>query len=60
MAMACPAHRADELLKEQKQLSKAEADIDQGWSRLRDQQDLLSELQRTGRETGGPSASCSS
>jgi hypothetical protein len=51
MAMAYTAHRADELLEEQKQLSKAELDIEQGWSRLRNQQDLFSELQRTGRDT---------
>jgi septal ring factor EnvC (AmiA/AmiB activator) len=53
--MAYPAHRADELLEEQKQLAKAEADIEQGWHRLRGQQDLFSELQRTGsdcREAG--------
>jgi hypothetical protein len=53
MAMAYQANRTDELLEEQKQLSKAEEDIEQGWSRLRNQQDLLSELQRTGsRNTG--------
>jgi hypothetical protein len=49
--MVYPAHRADELLKEKKLLSKAEEDIEQGWSRLRGQQDLFSELQRTGRNT---------
>jgi septal ring factor EnvC (AmiA/AmiB activator) len=49
--MATPAHRADELLQEQQQLSKAETDIEQGWSRLRNQQDLFSELQRSGKDT---------
>ena len=43
--------RTEELLFEQKQLSKADADIEQGWSRLRNQQDLLFQLQSTGRDT---------
>jgi hypothetical protein len=46
-----PENRAEQLLSEQKLLSKAETDIEQGWTRLRNQQDLLSELQRGGRET---------
>jgi predicted transcriptional regulator len=51
MAMLLKANRAEELHSEQNQLSKAETDIEQGWSRLRNQQDLFSELQRTGRDT---------
>jgi predicted transcriptional regulator len=46
-----PDNRTEELLSEQKLLSKAETDIEQGWTRLRKQQDLLSELQRGGRDT---------
>ena len=50
-SMPHPENRAEELLSEQKLLSKAETDIEQGWTRLRNQQDLLSELQRGGRDT---------
>jgi hypothetical protein len=46
-----PAERAQELLNEQNQLAKAEVDIEQGWSRLRNLQDLLSERQSTGRDS---------
>jgi hypothetical protein len=46
-----PAERARELLNEQDLLVKAELDIEQGWGRLRNQQDLLVELQGTGRDT---------
>jgi hypothetical protein len=49
--MAYPARRADELINEKTLLSKAELDIEQGWTRLRGQQDLFSELQRSGRDT---------
>lgn len=48
-----PADRAQELLSEQNQLAKAELDIEQGWARLRNQQDLLSGLQNAGRDTTG-------
>jgi glutathionylspermidine synthase len=49
--MRHPADRAQELLNEQNQLSKAEMDIEQGWSRLRNQQDLVADLQSAGRDT---------
>jgi hypothetical protein len=45
------ANTVEQLLDEQKLLLKAEDDIEQGWSRLRDQQDLVSERQRTGSDT---------
>jgi hypothetical protein len=51
MANATQATRADELLSEQRLLSKAEVDIEQGWNRLRNQQDLLSWLQTAGHDT---------
>lgn len=44
-------HSAEELRLEQRLLSKAEVDIEQGWSRLRDQQELLEWLQATGGDT---------
>ena len=47
-----PADRARELLNEQNLLVKAELDIEQGWVRLRNQQDLLSGLQNAGKNTG--------
>jgi hypothetical protein len=45
------ANTVEQLLDEQKLLLKAEDDIEQGWSRLRNQQDLVSERQRTGSDT---------
>jgi hypothetical protein len=51
MANAYQATQAQEFLSEQRLLSKAEADIEQGWKRLRNQQDLLSRLQTTGHDT---------
>jgi hypothetical protein len=45
------ANPAEQLHVEQQLLSKADSDIEQGWTRLRDQEDLLSWLQATGRDT---------
>lgn len=45
------ANTVEQLRNEQKLLLKAEDDIEQGWSRLRNQQDLVSERQRTGNDT---------
>ena len=44
-------NRTEELRAEQNLLAKAEVDIEQGWTRLRNQQDLLSHMQMTGKET---------
>jgi hypothetical protein len=44
------ANPAEELLREQQLLSKTDTDIEQGWTRLRDQQDLVSKLQTSGRD----------
>jgi hypothetical protein len=43
--------RAVELESEKQLLVKAEADIESGWSRLRNQQDLLTSLQASGQNT---------
>lgn len=43
--------RAVELEAEKQLLVKAEADIESGWSRLRNQQDLLSSLRASGHDT---------
>jgi hypothetical protein len=43
--------RAEELRREQNLLVKSELDIEQGWARLRDQQDLVDQLQGSGRDT---------
>jgi hypothetical protein len=51
MAMPQPRNRADELRHEQEQLVKAEVDIEQGRTRLRNQQDLLSWRQTAGGDT---------
>jgi hypothetical protein len=40
-----------ELAAEKRLLVKAEADIEAGWTRLRNQQDLLSSLQAAGENT---------
>jgi hypothetical protein len=45
------ANRAEELRREQDHLVKAEAGLEQGWSRLRVQQDLVQHLQSSGRDT---------
>lgn len=43
--------RMEELQSERRQLIKAEADIEQGWARLRNQQDLAFELRMSGHDT---------
>ena len=45
------ANRAEELRREQGHLAQAEAGIEQGWGRLRNQQDLVQYLQNSGRDT---------
>lgn len=45
------ANPAAELRREHDHLIKAETGIEQGWGRLRNQQDLLHELQSAGRNT---------
>jgi len=47
---AFPADRAGELQAEKTLLLKAENDIEEGWKRLRNQQDLLSDLQASGHD----------
>jgi hypothetical protein len=42
--------RAEELRREQDLLVKSELDIEQGWARLRGQQDLVDQLQGSGRD----------
>ena len=41
----------EELRREHDHLVKAEAGIEQGWGRLRNQQDLVHELESAGRDT---------
>lgn len=48
---AHPQSRIEELRSEKALLLKAESDIEQGWKRLRNQQDLLLELQAGGHDT---------
>jgi hypothetical protein len=48
MVETFPADRARELAAEKRLLLKAEANIEAGWSRIRNQQDLLSSLQAAG------------
>lgn len=48
---AFPEKRAEELRTEKTLLLKAESDIEDGWKRLRHQQELLLELQAAGRDT---------
>lgn len=48
---AYPESRIEELRSEKALLLKAESDIEQGWQRLRNQQDLLLELQASGHDT---------
>jgi hypothetical protein len=45
------AERAQQLKTERALLVKAESDIHEGWTRLRNQQDLLLELQAGGHDT---------
>jgi hypothetical protein len=45
------AERAVQLESEKQLLVKAEADIESGWSRLRNQQDLLTSLRASGQNT---------
>jgi hypothetical protein len=49
--MAFPGDRLAELGAEKALLVKAEKDIEEGWARLRNQQDLLLELQAGGHDT---------
>jgi hypothetical protein len=52
VAMAAqPQSRIEELRSEKALLLKAESDIEQGWKRLRNQQELLLELQAGGHDT---------
>jgi hypothetical protein len=48
---AYPQSRIEELRSEKALLLRAESDIEQGWKRLRNQQDLLLELQAGGHDT---------
>jgi hypothetical protein len=48
---AFPQSRVEELRSEKALLLKAEGDIEQGWKRLRNQQELLLELQAAGHDT---------
>ena len=45
------AERVSEIEAEKRLLLKAEADIENGWSRLRNQQDLLTSLKASGHNT---------
>lgn len=51
MAHPLAASRVEELQSERRQLIKAEADVEQGWARIRNQQDLVSELRMSGHDT---------
>jgi hypothetical protein len=51
MAERAPADVVLELDSEKRLLVKAEADIEAGWTRLRNQQDLLAWLQSSGQNT---------
>jgi hypothetical protein len=51
MALADHANWVQQLQFEQRQLVKADIDIEEGWRRLRNQQDLLDWLQRAGHNT---------
>jgi hypothetical protein len=48
---AFPGNRIEELRAEKTLLLKAESDIEEGWKRLRQQQDLLLEMYAAGRDT---------
>ncbi|MDA9426008.1 MULTISPECIES: hypothetical protein [Bradyrhizobium] len=45
-----PAERAEQLHAEQRLLVKADTDIEQGWQRVRNQQDLVRELEASGHD----------
>lgn len=45
------AERSEQLRKEQQLLVKADADIEEGWSRLRNQEDRVRELEAGGYDT---------
>jgi len=49
--MTSVAYRAEQLRAEKVLLVKAETDIEDGWKRLRNQQDLLRELRASGHDT---------
>ncbi|MCC8981467.1 hypothetical protein [Bradyrhizobium acaciae] len=51
MASAEHANWAAQLRSERAQLVKADVDIEEGWTRIRNQQDLLDWLQRAGHDT---------
>ena len=51
MASADYANWAEQLRSERATLAKADIDIEEGWARLRSQQDLLDWLQRAGHDT---------
>ena len=51
MTERLPADAARELAAEKRLLVKAEADIEAGWNRIRNQEDLLSSLQAAGENT---------
>ncbi|MBR0874292.1 hypothetical protein JQ633_28325 [Bradyrhizobium tropiciagri] len=51
MASAEHTNWAEQLRSERALLVKADVDIEQGWRRVRDQQDLLDWLQRAGHDT---------
>jgi hypothetical protein len=51
MGIVPPTDAAEQLSLERRHLCRAELDIEQGWTRLRNQQDLLLWLQTTGRDT---------
>jgi len=48
---AFPADAAEQLRAEKMLLLKADSDIEQGWKRLRNQQELLLELEAAGHDT---------
>jgi hypothetical protein len=48
---AFPGSRVEELRTEKALLLKAESDIEEGWKRLRNQQELLFGLQAAGHDT---------
>ncbi|MGX4806210.1 hypothetical protein [Bradyrhizobium guangdongense] len=46
-----PAERTEQLHAEQRLLIKADADIDEGWQRLRNQEDRVRELRAAGHDS---------
>ena len=52
MVTADHANWVQQLRLEQQLLVKADIDIEEGWQRIRNQQDLVDWLQRTGHDTG--------